>query len=82
MGWSRGWLEYFSLDPSAGNGNMNGLMNMNWGLHLTWAASDTLNIPEEYGSVYVATFLNYSHAIARHWLDDELYGGLSVGWEW
>ncbi|MBS3820621.1 MAG: hypothetical protein KGY81_02530 [Phycisphaerae bacterium] len=82
MAWQFGWLENYSLDRSAGDGDFDGIMNMNWGLNLTWMFSDTFNVPEEFGSMYLAGFMNYSHAIADHWLDDVFYGGMSVGWEW
>jgi hypothetical protein len=83
MAWGFGWLETFALtNNSSGNGDYDGMHNMNFGLNVNWAFSDTLNIPEEFGSMYLAGFLNYSKALNSHFLDDELYGGMSVGWEW
>lgn len=82
MAWGFGWMETFSLDPQAGNGDYDGLQNMNFGLNVNWALSDTLNVPEEFGSMYLAGFLNYSQALNSNWLNDEFYGGMSVGWEW
>jgi hypothetical protein len=84
MAWSNNWLDNYALDTdtSGGNSNYDGLMNMTYGLNLNWSMSDTFGIPEQYGSLYLAGFINYSQALARHWMDDYFWGGMSVGYEW
>ena len=61
-----------------------------YGLTVGYDLGKALGIPEQYGGVSLAGFLNYSDAIADHPstsgfaadLQDEFWGGFSVGWEW
>ncbi len=90
MSWDHNWLQKMSLDPSKGGAdnatgfsNSSHLANMVWGLQCSYDLKSALNIPDKYcGDFSVNTFMNYSHAIARHLLDDELWGGVSVGYSW
>jgi hypothetical protein len=62
------------------------ISSMRYGLNVGYDLSEALGIPEQYGSVGVSGFLNYSDAIADDSpsinLNDELWGGFSIGWEW
>jgi hypothetical protein len=94
MAWDHNWLNHYTLD--SGNGligpgnegrgwasNTSHLMNMVYGGDVKYDLKSALNIPDKYcGALYVKGFLYYSHALARHFLDDQLWGGVSVGYEW
>jgi hypothetical protein len=91
MGWDHNWLNKFTLDPAATSGNegrgyasnSSHLDYMNWGFSLTYDLKSALNIPDKYcGDMYVTGFLNLSNAIAENFLNDEVYGGMSVGYSW
>ncbi len=91
MGFSNNWLNKFTLDPSASTGNegrgytsnWDGVQNMNYGLDVRYDLKSALNLPDQYcGDLYVNGFLYYSHALAGGLLDDELYGGVTVGYGW
>jgi hypothetical protein len=97
MAWDHNWLDRYTLDthadgtPGLGTGNegrgaaSNGsrLMNMTYGLVVSYDVKSALGLPDQYcGGLYVNGFLNFSHALADHFLDDNLWGGLSVGYEW
>jgi hypothetical protein len=57
-----------------------------YGLAVGYDLGQALNLPEQYGSISLTGFLNYSDAIADDSpninLNDEFWGGFSVGWEW
>ena len=58
-------------------------MNMTYGLVVSFDLKSALNLPDQYcGGLYVNGFINYSHALAEHFLDDNFWGGMSVGYEW
>ena len=96
IGWDKNWLNKTSLDwmrshPAGGlgnegkgvAGNSSHLDFMNWGLELKFDLKSALNIPDKYcGEMYIKGFLNYSDAIAENFLNDEFYGGMSVGFTW
>lgn len=58
---------------------MTRLANLNYGLDVSYDLSRALGWPEQYGKVTVGGFLNFSQALHRQLLDDELYGGTTVG---
>ncbi|MCE5327420.1 MAG: hypothetical protein LLG01_13515 [Planctomycetaceae bacterium] len=82
MGWSNNWINKYSLkDPQ--KENVGGVNNLTYGLLVSYDLKSALNIPDKYcGSLYLNGFLNYSQAIARQFLNDEIYGGVSVGYGW
>ncbi len=96
MGWDKNWLNKMSLDwmqshPAGGLGNegrgtasnSSHLDFMNWGLEMNFDLKSALKIPDKYcGEMYIKGFLNYSDAIAKKFLNDEFYGGMSVGFSW
>jgi hypothetical protein len=94
MAWDHNWLNKMTLDPSNGlNGptnegrgwasNTSNLMNMVFGGEVTFDLKGALNIPDQYcGGLYLKGFMYYSQAIAEHFLNDEFWGGMSVGYEW
>ncbi|MDP6044131.1 MAG: hypothetical protein QGG25_00875 [Phycisphaerae bacterium] len=59
-----------------------------YGLEVGYDLGKALCLPEQYGSLGVTGFLNYSDAVtdgATNFganLNDEFWGGMSVGWEW
>jgi len=61
---------------------------MQYGLEVGYDIGAALGLPEQYGSVGLTGFLNYSDALtdgATNFgpnLNDEFWGGFSVGWEW
>ena len=91
MAWDHNWLNKYTLDRTAGAtnegrgyaSNSSHLDYMNWGFSLTADLKSMLDLPDRYcGDLYLTGFLNLSDAIAKHFLDDEVYGGLSVGYGW
>ncbi len=93
MAWSHNWLSTYSLDPTAlkaiqneGRGypsNVSRLNNMTYSLVISYDLKSALNIPDKYcGALYLNGFVSYSQAMARHFLNDELWGGISIGYEW
>lgn len=57
-----------------------------YGLAVGYDLSKALGVPKKYGKVTLTGFLNYSDAIAddssRINLNDEFWGGFTVGWKW
>ena len=58
-----------------------------YGLDVGYDLGKALGLPEQYGSVSLTGFLKYSDAVADNSsgfanLNDEFWGGFSVGWEW
>lgn len=59
-----------------------------YGLDVGYDVGKALGLPEKYGSLGVTGFLKYSDAVADHAtrfgadMQDEFWGGVSVGWEW
>ena len=62
------------------------ISSMRYGLNFGYDLSKALGIPEQYGSIGVSAFINYSDAIADDSsainLNDELWGGMNIGWSW
>ena len=62
------------------------LGNLLYGLAVGYDLSGALGLPERYGILGVSGFLNYSQPLADSFRADgmngELYGGVSVGWQW
>lgn len=82
MGWSNNWINKYSL-KNPQDGNVAGINNLTYGLLVSYDLKSALNIPDRYcGSLYLNGFLNYSQAIARRYLNDEIYGGVSIGYGW
>lgn len=69
-----------------GSGKATRIATLVYGLSVNLDVSSALGLPEQYGSLYVTGFLNFSQAIAGvlrdNLMNDEFYGGMSVGWEW
>ncbi|MBN1555217.1 MAG: hypothetical protein JXA11_10765 [Phycisphaerae bacterium] len=94
MAWDHNWLNKMTLDPAAGGwgvgnegrgyaSNTSHLMNMKFGGQVSYDLKSALNIPDRYcGAMYVNGFMYYSQRIAENFLNDEFWGGLSVGYEW
>lgn len=60
------------------------LANIEYGLAIDYDLSGALGIPEQYGSLSVGGFMNYSQALhdVSASVNDEFYGGLTVGYSW
>ena len=62
------------------------IANAVYGLAVGYDLGEAIGLPEQYGSISITGFLNYSDAIADDSpsinLNDEFWGGFSVGWEW
>ena len=91
MGWDHNWLNKMTLDPAAWAGNegrgfasnTSHLMFARFGGDLTYDLKGAFNIPDKYcGAMYLKGFMYYSQGIAEHFLNDEFWGGMSVGYEW
>ena len=69
-----------------GSGKATRIATLVYGLSVNLDVSSALGLPQQYGSLYVTGFLNFSQAIAGvlrdNLMNDEFYGGMSVGWEW
>jgi hypothetical protein len=75
------------------DGKCTRLATLVYGLELGYDLSSALELPEQYGSLTVSGFLNFSQAVndelrdetdAQNFnaMDDEWYGGLTVAYEW
>ncbi len=57
-----------------------------YGLAVGYDLTEVLGVPKKYGTVTLTGFVNYSDAITDDSpninLDDELWGGFEIGWEW
>ncbi len=58
------------------------LANLNYGLEVAYDLGAALGLPEQYGSLGVAGFLNFSQALDDTVLNDEFYGGMKVSYSW
>ena len=56
--------------------------NLLYGLAVSYDLSAALGIPEQYGSLSLTGFVNFSDAINEDVINDEFFGGISLGWEW
>ncbi len=56
--------------------------NLLYGLAVSYDLSAALGIPEQYGSFTLTGFVNFSDAINEDVINDEFFGGISLGWEW
>jgi len=56
--------------------------HVQYGLDVTYDLSRGLKIPEQYGSFSINGFVNFSDAVWDEGIDDEFWGGVTLGWEW
>lgn len=91
MAWDHNWLNFYTVDAGAFRGNegrgyasnTSHLTNMTFGGNVSLDLKGMLGIPDKYcGAMYLSGFLYYSQRIAKHFLNDEFWGGMSVGYEW
>lgn len=82
LGIDHRYVHIFSLDPANSGDPDTKLANLNYGVSVGYDLSSALGIPPQWGSLAMTGFVNYSQALSRKKLNDELYGGLTVGWEW
>ena len=79
-------VDHRWLDPALGRPNgSTRLGNLLYGLSTTYDCSRlmrSVGIPEAAGNMYVTGFLNFSQAFRDDLLNDEFYGGMTVGYEW
>ena len=72
------------LRSNSGN-NQCQLNNITYGLDVKYDLKSALSIPDQYcGSLYVKGFMNYQQRLtnASSLINDELYGGISIGGSW
>ena len=81
IGWDKNWLTRNSnLRLGA---NQWSLGYINYGLEMNLDLKNALKLHNRNcGSLYLKGFINYSQALEKAYLDDELYGGMSVGYSW
>ena len=60
------------------------LGNLTYGLTVGYDLGGALGLPARYGSLSLAGFLNYCQSFHddNAAIQDEFYGGMTVGWEW
>ena len=51
-------------------------------LDLDYDLTGALNVDEQYGNMNIAAFVSFSDALREHILNDELYGGIGLGYRW
>ncbi|MCC6358229.1 MAG: hypothetical protein IT450_05765 [Phycisphaerales bacterium] len=79
-------IEHNWLQPTLGlEGKGTNFANVQYGLTLEYDLTELIALDKwGYGSVVLSGFLFYSDAVGNpaqnDWLNDELYGGMSVGW--
>jgi len=56
--------------------------NVIYGIAADLDLSEVLGLPKKYGGVSTGAFLNFSQAVRRDILRDELYGGVTVSYSW
>ena len=60
--------------------------NFLWGVDVTLDLSSAMSLPASWGSLSLSGFLNYSQPISQesrdYLIDDEVFGGMTLGWEW
>lgn len=73
--------RYFDHAESTGH-NSTKFSSAEVGIAAGYDLGKALQIPEEHGDIKLKIFTNFSHALRRKLLDDEFYGGFSIGWDW
>ena len=81
IGWDKNWLTRNSnLRLGA---NQWSLGYINYGLEMNLDLKNALKLQsKDCGNLYLKGFINYSQALEKAYLDDEFYGGMSVGYSW
>jgi hypothetical protein len=74
------YLNYFAVAGTASPHRK--VANITYGLGVTYDLGNALNLSKRSGSVAVGGFLNYSQAVERDLLNDELYGGATLAYSW
>ena len=82
LGIDHRFLDKVAVEGEGTEGPATRLANIVYGLEANVDMSAVLGIPEQFGSVSLGTFLNYSQAFRDDLLDDELWGGVKLGWSW
>ncbi len=55
---------------------------LQYGLAVSYDVSAGLNIPPQYGAITLSGFMNFTQAFRDDLLNDEFWGGVSLGYEW
>jgi len=58
------------------------LANMQYGLDTAYDLSSAMGLPEKFGELTLTGFLRYSDAVYEEVLNDEFWGGVTVGYSW
>jgi hypothetical protein len=76
----------FYSTGASGGGKSSRLANLLYGLEVGFDLGSALKLPERCGALSLTGFANFSQplsdALRRDVMDDELYGGLRVAWQW
>jgi hypothetical protein len=75
---------YDKLGVGSTNGQGTRLGNLQYGIDATVDLSSVFGIPEKYGSLSLTGFLRFSQALhdQNAAVQDEFYGGVTIGYEW
>ncbi len=78
-------IDHNFMTPPSGKSTR--LATLVYGLALSYDLSGALNIPEQFGSLSVTGFLNYSQvpsdSLKRgNYMNDEFWGGVTIAYEW
>lgn len=82
LGIDNRYLNWYAVDADPTAGAATRLANLVCGLAATHDLGAALHLPPSCGSVTITGFLNYSQAFRHDLLNDELWGGVNVGWSW
>ena len=74
------YLDDFDVLGNGGEASSTRLANVLYGLNVSYNLSGALDLPPQIGSLTLSGFLNYSQALRDGLLDDELFGGVNLGW--
>ncbi len=69
-------IDYGQLGPGTR------VAHLQYGLDTSFDLSSAMNIPEQYGSLSLTGFLYFSNAVHDAAMNDEFWGGVTVGYEW
>lgn len=58
------------------------MANLQYGLDVAYDLSAALGMDEKYGSFTLTGFLRFSDAVYNEALDDQFWGGVSIGYQW
>jgi len=82
LGFDHRFLDSFGRFARRRHSKSDRLAQLVYGLDLTYDLSGAVDLRREFGQVKLGAFIRFSDALREDLLNDELYGGLAVGYEW